>query len=390
MLAAMLPACRRDSAEGLPTEPRFIEDLFGNVSSRWIGEQVLWSWSRPAVFNDLVIGASGDQRLTARDRMNGAVRWSTVVTSVNGVQRISGRNLLIRGGVVVAAVSRNTVGLDAATGREIWSYGAPTDTLIDPPGKPATVELAHLDGDDSTVYVPAWGASVSAVDIRTGSARWVWRPSAGTPFRSGANAIRVSGDTVFATVWHSLQATNTSAEGWLVSIDRRTGVELGKTVIMPFTNFTGQPLIWRDLVIVGGAAGRLWAINRADYTIAWQYVPANGTGATSGGPVLFGDMIYADAGDSYAMAVRASDGSVVWRAKTLSGSTTDLYVTDKRVYFTTSGHLNIIDRATGRYVARTKQPSEPSDGSLFSSAIVSFGNQMYVTINRGIWCFEEP
>lgn len=385
-------ACRRDA--GLPTEPRSIDDVFGQINTCWYGSQSSWSPAQPAVVGNIVVSPSGDQKLTARDRVTGTVLWSTVVTSVNGEQRIWGRNLVARSGVVVAAVSRNTVGVDVATGQELWSYGAPRDSLADPPGKPATVELVTLDADDSTVYIPAWGASVSAVNIHTGIARWVWKPEPG-PFRSGAAAVRISGDTVFASVWHSLSTANTSSEVWVVSIDRTTGQELGRATIPPYTignPLNGSPVVWQHLVFVAGTGGRLWAVHRATQQIVWQYEPAldEGIGATAGGPALYGDVVYADGGNGYALAMAASSGAVLWRAKILGPVLKDIYVTPARVYVSIGGFLSILDRSDGRHVARTMQPQVPIDGTLFASPPTSSGGRVYVNTNRGVWCFNEP
>jgi len=379
-------------SEQLPTEPRSFHDVFGRVQSCWIAPQTLWSWSRPVVHNDVVIFATGDGRLIARDRTTGATLWNTPVTSVNNVQRISGLNLVARSGVVVAAVSRNTVGVDIATGQELWSYTAPKDTLEPVPREFAVVETVSMDVDDSNVYIPAWGASLSAVDLRTGQVRWIWRPAAGTQFRSGGAGVRVSGDTVVLTVWHDLTVTGNSTEGWVVSIDRTSGVELGRTVIPPYifgNVFNGRPALWGNLVIVGGPGGYMWAINRSTYQIAWQWQPDSVTGTTIGGPEVYEDAVYADGGGRKIVALRANDGSVIWRSKIMSLSTKDLLVTDARVYVPEDGHLNIIDRRTGKYVARTLQPGGELH-SLFSAAPTAFGKRIYAPVLDAAWCFEEP
>jgi outer membrane protein assembly factor BamB len=381
------------SRERLPTEPRSFGDVFGRIRSCWLAPQTLWSWSRPVVHNNVVIFATGDRRLIARNRVSGATLWNTLVTSVNNEQRIGGLNLVARSGIVVAAVSRNTVGVDIATGQELWSYGAPKDTLEDgTPGVFGVVELVSMDIDDSTVYIPAWGASLSAVDLHTGHARWVWRPAPGTQFRSGGRGVRVSGDTLLLTVWHAVNAAATSSEGWVVSIDRKTGLELGRTVIPPYTQgvvFTGGPTLWRNLVIVGGPGGYVWAIDRSTHEIAWQWQPDSVTGTTVGGPQVFDDAVYADGGGSRIVALRAADGSVIWRSKIMTQSTHDLFVTDARVYVPESGLLNIIDRRTGRYIARTRQPGGELH-TLFATSATAADRRIYIGVLDAAWCFQEP
>jgi outer membrane protein assembly factor BamB len=221
--------------EEIPLAPRSPEDTFGRLESVWVREEVRSgaSWSRPVAVGDVVIFATGDQRLVARDKATGIPKWSTRVTSVDHVAEISGLNLVAGGGVVVAAISSNVVGVEVATGRELWSYEPPPDTMLD--GRPGNVAAVELEADDSTVYIPAWGPSISAVDLRTGQARWVWGAPPGTPYRAGGEGVRLSGDTLYATVWHALNALGNRTEGWLVALDRRDGRELKRAIIPPPT-----------------------------------------------------------------------------------------------------------------------------------------------------------
>jgi outer membrane protein assembly factor BamB len=377
----------------LPTEPLSVGHTFGSVKSEWVGTQTLWSWSRPAVVGDVVVFATGDARLIARDRLTGDMKWSTQVTSVNAAGRIGGLSLVARNGVVMAAVSRNVVGVDIASGQELWSYGPPTDTLIDPAGKPANVEITEMDANDTTVFIPAWGASISAVDVRTGTVRWVWRPAPGTQFRTGAHATRVSGDTVLATVWHWTSTQNLGSEGWFIALDLKTGAELGRLVIPPFiigNPFNGRIALWQNLAILSGPGGRAWAIDRSTYRIVWEYRPTQATSTTIAGPVLADGVIYTDSGDGFGIGLNASTGAIVWRTKLWTQASTDFLVTARRVYMNEGTLLNIVDRATGRYVARIKPPIKTPDGEFFATAPVSADGRIYVSINRGAWCFEEP
>lgn len=64
---------------------------------------------------------------------------------------------------------------------------------------------------------------------------------------------RVSGDTVFATVWHSLDQNGLRSEPWLVVLDRRSGRELWRTVlpsVLAGVLIEGAPTLYRNLAIV--------------------------------------------------------------------------------------------------------------------------------------------
>lgn len=191
------------------------------------------------------------------------------------------------------------MGLDATSGAERWRHAAPPDVpLGGAQARPGAVVMSHVDADDATVFVPAWGASVSAVDLRTGAVRWAWVPgptagdtAAAGRFRSGAQGVRVSGDTVFATAWHALDAQGLKTEPWVVALDKGTGRELWRVVLPQYTGgltITGAPALHRDLVVVTSVGGHAWAIDRTTRQVAWHHVPQTQFATFAGAAVYDG------------------------------------------------------------------------------------------------------
>src|SRR5689334_3920907 len=173
------------------------------VRDRWYQPQQAFSFSRPASLGNVVFFGTGDGKVVARNRSDGSAAW----TAIAGAP-VLGARLVARSGVVVASLIQSTVGVNAVDGGVLWTYAAPLDT-IGSNTLPGQVQGNRLDADDQSVFIPAWGASVSAVDLKTGTVRWVWQPgpaptdtSTSGLFRSGASGVRVSGDTVYATAWH--------------------------------------------------------------------------------------------------------------------------------------------------------------------------------------------
>jgi len=208
------------------------------VKERWYQAQAGQSRARPAFLGTSSYFGTGDGSIIARDQQSGAIIWSTNIST----DPIEGANLVARNGVVVTSAVYSTAGLDAQTGRLLWSYQAPMDTtnVTSSAVRPGTVIDSRLDADDESVYIPAWGASVSAVDLRSGAAKWIWKPGAFNSdtaqtgvFRSGSMSVRVSGDTVFATAWHYLNRAGGTSEAWLIALDRSTGRELWR-VRLPY------------------------------------------------------------------------------------------------------------------------------------------------------------
>jgi len=346
------------------------------------------------VLGDLVYFGTGDGQVIARDVATGAPRWAAKVTN----DAVEGANLVARAGVVVAPLILSTVGLDAATGRERWRYLAPRDTALGSAGLPGQVVLTRIDADEETVYIPAWGASVSAVDLRTGAVRWVWQPgraptdtAATGRFRSGSMGVRVSGDAVFATVWHYLTELGGRSEAWLIALDRATGRERWR-VILPALGqgvlIAGAPAVAGDLVIATASAGETFAVDRTSGRFVWQFAAPGRTPSTPSQAEVYGDAVYLDGGDHSIYALRASDGGVLWQAAVETQATRALLVTERRIVFPEGRYLNVLDRQTGRQLARVTQPR--TTDPLFASPAAFANGRVFVTMNNAAWSFDEP
>jgi outer membrane protein assembly factor BamB len=386
-LAAALVSCRDATGPGS-----------GGLHERWYQPQSGWARARPAVSGIAVYFGDGNGELIARDVETGKRLWTTKI----GPHPIDGANILVRNRVVVAPVLNYTVGLDAISGRELWQYNSPDDTVGVPPGYPAysgSVVEAHIDADGQTVYIPAWGASVSAVELNTGKARWVWRPgriegdtATSGVFRSGSNSVLVSGDTLFATLWHYVNRPGGYSEAWLVAIDRLSGTELWR-VRLPYVGsgvlIWATPVVYQNLVIVHTLSGRTYAIDRTTQKVAWEFtITAPYLISTIAGAALYGDIVYVDGGDQQIHALRARDGTVIWSAPFPGSSGDDMLVTDRRIIFPNGAELIILDRETGSTVAITSQPH--TYDPLFSSAAVSSNGRVFINVAEAAWCFDEP
>ena len=300
----------------------------------------------------------------------------------------------------MAAAVFSTSGLDAQTGRVLWSYQAPLDTTGVPPAdfRPGTLIDSRLDADDEMVYIPAWGATVSAVDLHSGVPRWVWhlgKVSGDTAqsgvFRSGSMGVRVSGDTVFATAWHYLNRFGGYSEAWVIAIDRVTGVELWK-VRLPSSgsgvDIEAAPVVYKGFVIVHTLSGKTYAIDRSSQQVVWQHVASDANLSTIAGPELHGDTVYVDGGNSEIFALSATDGHVFWASPFPSQTSRDMLVTDRRVIFTNGGTLFIVNRADGSSIAALSQPH--SSDPLFASPAAYFDGDVFVSVADAAWCFAEP
>jgi len=367
------------------------------VTERWYQPQPSYSEARPAVIGSVAFFGTGDGRIIARDVNTGSPKWDSKV----GNSEVNGANLVASNGVVVAPVLTYTVGLDEQTGVELWRYSAPNDTTDVETGSfagPGQVDQSRIDTDGTTVFIPAWGASVGAVDLRTGTVRWVWQPgtiagdtAASGVFRSGSMGVKVSGDTVFATLWHYIIRSGVTSEAWVVAINKLSGAELWRARL-PFQGggvlIQTAPVIYQNLVVVHTLSGRTYAIDRASQSVHWEFTPPGYLHSTSAGPELFGDQVYVDGGDGKVYALHAADGTQVWSFQYGFQTNNDMLATTRHLYFSQGNVLYVLDRSTGLKVAATGQPH--TQDPLFASPPAFSQGLIFVTVSGAAWCFEDP
>jgi outer membrane protein assembly factor BamB len=402
-VALALPLLAVACADGTgPPGPRRVGewDTYGRVRDRWYVRQPGFGAACPVIAGPLAVFGTGDGQLIGRDRGTGAARWQAVVNTARSP--VVAPLLAVRG-VVVALADYYTVGVDQGTGRVRWAYAAPTDSggpFDYPPAPGFLAENAAAADSAGTVYVPAWGGSVSAVDVRTGEARWVWRFDRNAPYGSGGTGTAVAGDTVFAAFYENANRTGTERRGWLVSFDGASGRELAR-VALPFapTSIGGRIIAAPTVVVVtSGGGGQLAAIDRRTGTIAWWFnPPASRWGmryASSPGVGGDADVVFQDGGNDRFYAVRAATGERLWEndffgSPVGGGAPT---ASTRRVYASNGWALTVYDRAGGSVVAKVVQPGRDpmnGDGGLVGCVAVA-GREVYATVDGGAWSFREP
>jgi outer membrane protein assembly factor BamB len=357
---------------------------------RWLQAQTEASYSRPVIAGDLVIFGTGDGHLVGRRRSDGGAAWNTDVG-----QPVLGARLVERNGVVVASLLQSTVAVSSASGAILWYHPAPKDT-IGGNTLPGQVLGNRIDADDQTAFIPAWGASVSAVDLATGAERWVWQPGRATTdtavsslFRSGVSGVRVSGDTVYAAVWHFLIQSGVRSEIWIVALDKRTGAELWRVTLPCYWGgacVDGAPAVYGSLVIVNQGAHE-YAIDARTQRIAWDF-PTTPVVTSVSESELYGDVVYHDGGDRAIYALHAATGALIWKAPISNTATSDLLITERRVLFPNGMYMEALDRATGKPVLEA-QTRGGLDMPITSPAVAEAG-QVFVNVFGGAWSFNEP
>jgi outer membrane protein assembly factor BamB len=354
-----------------------------SVRNRWYVAQQGPVQSCPLPVEDVVVFATTD-RLVARDRQDGSVRWSAEAW---GVGHASGSPILV-GDVIVATGGEHTHGVNAETGRIRWRYPTP-DTPRWPAG-PGSVSWSRIASDAAgMVYIPARNGTVSALDAATGDVRWVWHTDDSWEWSSGALGADVSGDTVYVTVRQCLVDNCVQDAGWLFLLDARSGVELTRLSLPFVQRLGGTAMVWNDLVIVPEGAGRMIAYDRFTREPVWDHRPP-AEYAGSAAPAVHGGTLYLDGSDHWLYAVDAATGAVEWRTEYGGSPFVPPRASERRVYAPFGQSLRIYDRATGVLVRETLQGHGVYGVNSWFGCATAVGREVYVTVSGAAWSFEEP
>ena len=385
-LALCAPAACKD-----PVDPNEI------VRTRWlVTQEPTPAEIRPALVGSLVLFGTRDGTVVARDAETGAPSWTARVAYSGDA--VSGAHMVVSRGIVVIPVANHVTGIDAVTGAERWRYTTPVDSLGLGGRRPGYVVASHPAADSSTAYIPAWGASVSAVDLQSGAVRWVWRGDSGMTTPMGSMGVALSGDTIIATAWHFTDSSGAgnSVDAWVLGLDKATGRQLWRVILSDprwgGTIAHAPPLMHGNLAIVGLGSGDLYGIDRNTHTVIWRVISARYGNPMSVGvfasPALSGDTVYLDRGTGELGAFRASDGRLLWSAHHGDQIQRDLLVTDRYVYAPSFKYLHIFDRFAGKRVASLEQPKQRG-GSIMGAAAGAKGH-IYIGAYGQAWSFDEP
>lgn len=247
-----------------------------------------------------------------------------------------------------------------------------------------------MHADSSTVYIPAMGGTISALDIVSGALRWTWRWRGAEGRRRGTNSVRVHGDTLYAVGWEFVDELGGRSGGWIVALDARTGRQLWSRSFPAVTSGVGaegQPAVHGDLVLMTLPGGIVMALDRYSGSTRWERASTAIRGSFSQVEVR-GGVVYFDGGDEHVHAVDAMTGAEIWRSRYGLQSVFDLTVSEKHVLISAKIELVVFDRRTGRRVATWVDPTDRGGGSLFGIPLADEAGRVFVSGGQGLVCFR--
>ncbi|MBN1678041.1 MAG: PQQ-binding-like beta-propeller repeat protein, partial [Candidatus Thermoplasmatota archaeon] len=325
------------------------------VSPMWSdGPHNAQLWNSPVVADGILVSATLDGAIRARDPYDGAVLWER---RLGGVDYYS-CTPAVADGIVYAdfysAAGGRFYALDLTSGETIWSLGPESGLDFN-----ARVALASSDG---LVFGAAWGGEVFALDAANGSVEWTYS-TGGLPYGGPAldQGILYMGTT----------------DGALLALDEFSG-DLIWTAQLDGT-VTSVPLVASSSVYVGTYGGTMYALDQFTGDVVWTVSGFSEidmcTPAYDGSSIYFGSFAQAY------HALDATDGSLLWSTSVSMPVASSLAYADGYLYGTCwDGYLRVLDSSNG-FVQQTVYLNTSSTSSVAVYEGLIFTEDTYGTIH---------
>lgn len=307
------------------------------------------------------------------------------ITWINAVNcTVNGNNLQKTGG------RTDTADAGARSLQAITAGDAYLEFTVSDANKLAYCGLAHsaIGTDFNEIDF-----AVKLTELGVAEARENEAYKAEVPYRSG-DTFRVADESGVVKYYHngSLFYTSFKRPTYPLIADAvfiRMGSRIDNAVIgaLAVTTAAEWKMYQRDPAHTANAVGsRIDTTNAATLTEAWRYTTG---GWVSGTPVVANGIVYVGSWDGKMVALRESDGSVLWSYNagtftdnrcnpTVMGIDSTAAVADGKVYFATSdAKLYALDAATGNLVWQ-KQVADPALAYHFYASPVVFDNKIYI------------
>lgn len=338
----------------------------------------------------------------ARTRFNPHVR-APVAGSVRRAWRFDGKRLLefppaVKDGVLVVGNNAGRVfGIDARTGRQLWTQKRRSFIASSPAIGGRRAYITSMDGlftayrlttgtrlweysnggspiesspliVDDTAYFGAWNGELTALDLRNGRPRWTYRAGAdikGSAAKAGPNIV--FGDY----------------SGVLTAVNARTGRRAWSTDVG--ARLYGGPGVSGNRIVIGDVGGQVVCVDARTGAVLWRHA----TGAyVYASPAIARNTVFIGDYDGDFEALDLGTGAVRWRFAVggrISGSAT---VVGDTVYTAVLAAPGQAKRTWGLATANGRVRFRADDGRY--SPAVAAGRTVYVIGVRHIDAYRAP
>jgi outer membrane protein assembly factor BamB len=274
----------------------------------------------------MVVVPSRDREVRGVDAQSGKVLWSLTTSGANIAQPVAvGEEL------VVASTDGHVYRANQRNGRAIWTSEYPGKSVIAAPAVAA-----------DRVFVTSIDNRLTALAWETGERLWDKK-------RPHASEFTMTGQA--GAVIHKDSVITGFSDGQLIAFAAQDGATLWSTDLAngktEFVDVDTTPVVVGDLVVASSYRQGLYGVDAGSGTVTWLL-----KGEGYGTPATMEGILYVPQASGRIVAVRAADGAVRWVAKVFSERARTPGVTHKYVVAPIGESLALIDRGSGRTVAR--------------------------------------
>ena len=312
---------------------------------------------RPMVVDGKVYAASHDGEVIAMSAQNGRRLW-VVKTKL----ALSAGPEVDGGLVVLGSSDGDIIALEAADGKERWRKSIGSEILARPLIAKDVVVIRTVDGH------------VEGLAAADGAQRWAVDEQVPRLTLRGTAPPILAGDRIIAGF----------DNGKVLAIDPRNGDVMwdaivnaphGRTELERLADIDAPARVSGDDIFVVGFQGRVAMLALDSGQIWWARDASSYRGFT-----MDDDNLYLTNSDSVVIAMKRSDGAVLWEQDAMKrrGLSAPALDGDALVVGDFEGYVHWLDKATGEIVARQK-----TDGERITNSAVTSDAEVFVQTDSG-------
>lgn len=312
---------------------------------------------RPAVAEGVVYAASHDGEVLASAAETGRRAWLVKTKAPLSAGPEVGAGL-----VVLGSSDGDVLALDAASGQQRWRVSVGSEVLARPLIANDLVVIRTVDGH------------LEGLSLSDGSKRWAVDEQVPRLTLRGTAAPVLAGDRIIAGF----------DSGKVIAVDSRNGDVLwdtivnaprGRTELERLADIDAPAHVAGDDVFVVGFQGRVAMLALESGQIWWARDTSSYRGFT-----MDDENIYLTNADSVVVAMKRTDGAVLWEQAGLKrrGLSAPALDGDSLLVGDFQGYLHWLDKASGEIVARRK-----TDGERITNAPVTADGRVFVQTDGG-------